>query len=154
MAQSFCNALLSKDNVAIGCIETCIHCDLTISCGMSSWQAHIAKIGDPYEQSKLEGANFCYEWLSYILQVRVKVWSRMTNMCIQEYCKSLTPTKVYNITSYKVNEMHTHYNPSRVDNLIATQINVEQPPTMTLVQARPTTNLYRLKQFIRNNGYT
>lgn len=98
MAQSFSNAILYGDKIEIACIETCIKSDMIITCGVASWETFIAKVGEPYERSGIKGADFCFEWLSYILKVKIKTWSTTTNIILRNIVNVQDQSK-YTISS-------------------------------------------------------
>ena len=148
MAQSFYNMVLGGDKKTLECKQTCIQADLHLSCGIVDWETYIAQIGLPYEQSRIEGVDFYFEWLSYILQVKIKIWSSTTLTCIQEHCKCEQPSKVFNIMLHKVNDIHTHYRAQGIEPIVQSAQSTHHISTIALKRITQWVNVHSIKKII------
>jgi hypothetical protein len=86
MAQTFSNAIMHNDSFAIRCIEQYIKIDIQQGVPrVENWQAYIEHLALPYEKGNIEGGLFTYDWIAYIWDIEIHIWSVETTTMLTRF---------------------------------------------------------------------
>jgi len=109
IVQSFCNALMHKNQEALHCLEQylvvyAIHYTMN-----SNWQQYLINMAMSYEKGQVEGGPFCLQWISVIFKVNIQVWSFVANNFVNYSSAYSRCNDIVNIFSFMTNTSHIHY---------------------------------------------
>jgi hypothetical protein len=65
----------------------------------------------PYEKGKIEGGAFCLQWISFIFNVNIQVWSLHGNNIVNLYSANSNCDKTIDVLSFETHTVHVHYEP-------------------------------------------
>jgi hypothetical protein len=112
IVQSFCNAMKSSDQNALHCLHEylgpgAIH-NTTI---IVNWQEYLVNMAMPYEKGKIEGGGFCLQWISFIFNVNIQVWSLHGSNIVNLYCTNSNCNRTIDVLSFETYTVDVHYEP-------------------------------------------
>jgi hypothetical protein len=70
----------------------------------------------PYEKGKIEGGAFYLQWLSFIFNVNIQVWSLHGNNIVNLYYVGLNCDKILDVLLFETHIVHIHYDPVQREN--------------------------------------
>jgi hypothetical protein len=65
----------------------------------------------PYEKGKIEGGAFYLQWISFIFNVNIQVWSLHDNNIVNLYLTGSNCDKIVDVLSFETQTIHVHYEP-------------------------------------------
>jgi hypothetical protein len=112
IVQSFCNAMKSGDHNALHCLHEYLRpgpIDNTTT--IVNWKEYLVNMEMPYEKGKIEGGAFCLQWISFIFNVNIQVWSLHGNNIVNLYFAGSNCDKIVDVLSFETHTVHVHYEP-------------------------------------------
>jgi hypothetical protein len=104
VTQTFTNAMMHNDACAIICIEQYIKIDMQNDVSrVANWQAYIVHLALPYEKGNIESVFFVYDWMAYIWDIEICIWSVKTTSFLTIFHTNKNPAKIFNVIQFQTN---------------------------------------------------
>jgi hypothetical protein len=78
---------------------------------IANWQKYLVNMEMPYEKGKIEGGAFCLQWISFIFNVNIQVWSLHGSNIVNLYSAGSNCDKTVDVLSFETHTVHIHYEP-------------------------------------------
>jgi hypothetical protein len=107
----FCNAMKSGDHNALHCLHEYLRPGLVGNTTIANWQKYLVNMEMPYEKGNIEDRDFNLQWISFIFNVNIQVWSLHDNNIVNLYSNGLNCDKTVDVLSLETKIIHVHYEP-------------------------------------------
>jgi hypothetical protein len=78
---------------------------------IENWEEYLVNMEIPYENGKIEGGGFCLQWISFIFNVNIQVWSLYGNDVVNLYFSNSNCDRTIDVLSFETDTIHIHYEP-------------------------------------------
>jgi hypothetical protein len=78
---------------------------------IANWQKYHVNMEMTYEKCKIDGGTFCLQWISFISNVNIQVWSLHGNNIVNLYSVGSNCDKTVDVLSFETHTFHIHYEP-------------------------------------------
>jgi hypothetical protein len=86
------------------------------------WQAYIENLALPYEKGNIEGGIFTYDWIAYIWDIEICIWSVETTTMLTRFHSMREASRIFNVIRFRTNKGHFHFEP--LQEIRETNINI------------------------------
>ena len=83
---------------------------------ITNWKGYLINMATPYEQGKIEGGPFCFQWLCIVFNANIRVWSSTIGTITSLYLANTNYSEIYDILSFDTKTSHIHYEPMIMKN--------------------------------------
>ena len=102
VTQTFCNAVMKNDSFSIRCIEKYVKIEIQKNVSrVANWQGYIVHLALPYEKGNIEGTIFVFNWIAYIWNIEICIWSAETTTLLATFHSVEKTSKIFNVIQYQ-----------------------------------------------------
>ena len=102
----------SGDQNALHCLHAYLRLvPINITTTILNWQEYLVNMVVPYKKENIEGGVFFLQWISFIFNVNIQVWSLHGSNIVNLYSVGLNCDKTINVLSFETHKIHVHYDP-------------------------------------------
>ena len=112
MAQTFCNAVMQNDFLSTRCIEKYVKIEIQKNVSrVANWQGYIVHLALPYEKGNIEGSLFVFNWIAYIWNIEIRIWSAETTTILATFHLVEKASKIFNVIRYQTDIGNFYFEP-------------------------------------------